>query len=169
MGSPKPLLTYRGITFLDRQIDLFQSGDETIVVLGYDADRIRAGATRPATFVVNPNPGYGQLSSLQCGLRAAPEAEVVLFTPVDCPAVQFETVNRLLRADAPFAMPRYEGRRGHPVKVGREIVKELLACETNARDVIRAHEPYYLDVADPGILEDVDDPAAYLRLCEASV
>jgi hypothetical protein len=46
-------------------------------------------------------------------------------------------------------------------------VRELLACTTMARDVIRAHEPLYIDVADPGILEDVDDRAAYLRLCEA--
>ncbi len=168
MGSPKALLTYRGQTFLDRQIELFRPCDRIVVVLGHSAERIRAGVVRPATFVVNPNPELGQLSSLQCGLHAAFDVDVVLFTPVDYPAIHPDTVTRLLAVDAPFAMPRYQGRRGHPVMVGREMVDELLACQTNARDVIRAHEPFYLDVDDAGILEDIDDPAAYARLQEAS-
>ena len=32
--------------------------------------------------------------------------------------------------------------------------------------MIRAHEPVYVEVDDPGILEDVDDPAAYARLMQ---
>ena len=46
--------------------------------------------------------------------------------------------------------------------------RKLLLCETSARDVIRAHDPVYVDVDDPGILEDVDDPASYARLQECS-
>jgi molybdenum cofactor cytidylyltransferase len=168
MGSPKALLMYRGQTFLDRQIELFRPCDRIVVVLGHDADRIRSGATQSATFVVNPNPELGQLSSLQCGLRAVADHEAVLFTPVDYPAIDPGTVSSLLALNEPFAMPRYNGRRGHPVLVGRSMVAELLACRTSARDVIRAHQPFYLDVDDAGILEDVDDPAAYARLQEAS-
>ena len=44
--------------------------------------------------------------------------------------------------------------------------KQLLVCDTSARDVIRAHDPVYVDVDDPGILEDIDDPASYARLQE---
>lgn len=168
MGSPKALLNYRGETFLDRLIALFEPCDKTVVVLGHDADRIRAGIARPATFVVNPDPERGQLSSLQCGLRAAGDAATILFTPVDYPAIDSDTVKRLLETGAIFAMPRYEGRRGHPVKIGRDLAHELLACQTSARDVIRAHEPSYVDVADPGIIDDIDDPVAYARLQETS-
>jgi molybdenum cofactor cytidylyltransferase len=168
MGSPKALLAYRGQTFLDRQIELFQPCDRTVVVLGYDAERIRAGVRNSAVFVVNPNPELGQLSSLQCGLRAVGDADAVFFTPVDYPLIDSKTVTRLIEVNAPFVMPRYQGRRGHPVLVGRDMVEDLLACQTNARDVIRAHEPLYLDVDDPGILEDIDDPTAYARLQEVS-
>ena len=168
MGSPKALLAYRGQTFLDRQIELFQPCDRTVVVLGYDAERIRAGVRNSAVFVVNPNPELGQLSSLQCGLRAVGDADAVFFTPVDYPLIDPKTVTRLIEVNAPFVMPRYQGRRGHPVLVGRDMVEDLLACQTNARDVIRAHEPLYLDVDDPGILEDIDDPTAYARLQEVS-
>jgi len=41
-----------------------------------------------------------------------------------------------------------------------------LPAEAQARDVIRRHREAtaYVDVEDPGILEDADDPAAYERL-----
>jgi molybdenum cofactor cytidylyltransferase len=169
MGSPKALLRYRGEGFLDRLIRIFSVCDDTIVVLGHDADRIRSGVTRSATFVVNPRPELGQLSSLQCGLRAVAEADAIFFIPVDYPAIEQDTVHALLRLAGSFAMPRYRGRRGHPVLIGREMANELLACQSTARDVIRAHDPIYIDVDDAGILEDVDDPAAYAKLQEASV
>lgn len=167
MGSPKALLLYRGKTFADSLIATFERCDQTVVVLGYDAARIQAGIRTDATFIINPNPEQGQLSSLQCGLRAVAHADAVFFTPVDYPAIRADTVDRLLPFAGSFAMPRYDGRRGHPVLIGRAMADELLACTTSARDVMRSHDPIYVDVDDGGILEDVDDPAAYVRLQEA--
>ena len=114
MGSPKALLPLNGTTFADGLIDAFAPCDDVIVVLGHDAQRIRAGISRPARFVVNPNPELGQLSSLQCGLRAVTGADAVFFTPVDYPAISRRTVELLLARSGTFAMPRFEGRRGHP-------------------------------------------------------
>lgn len=168
MGSPKALLQYRGETFVDRLIGVFSPCDKVVVVLGHNADTIRNGMKRRATIVINPDPERGQLSSLQCGLSAVADADAVFFTPVDYPAIEASTVRALLPLAGTFAMPRYQGRRGHPVLIDRELVGELLACQTAARDIIRAHDPQYIDVNDPGILEDVDDPAAYARLMEAS-
>ena len=72
MGSPKALLPYAGETFVDRLIGVFQSVcDSVIVVLGHEADAIRSGVRRKASFVFNPDHELGQLTSLQCGLRAA--------------------------------------------------------------------------------------------------
>lgn len=164
MGSPKALLPYKGKNFINTLIDVFAQCDQTVVVLGHDADRVRSGITSPATIAVNSHPERGQLSSLQLGLAAVAQADAVLFTPVDYPAISSETVARLLPYAGEFAMPRYQGRRGHPVLINRTLVQEMLACKTSARDVIRAHTPVYVEVNDPGILEDVDDPAAYARL-----
>lgn len=170
MGSPKALLTYRGETFLDRLIGIFSNlCDQTIVVLGHNHESIQRQLRRKneAEFVVNPDPERGQLSSLQCGLRAAARAEALFFTPVDYPAFEAATVSALLSHAGTFVMPRYNGTRGHPVLIDRDLADKLLACETMARDVIRAHSPQYVEVDDPGILEDIDDPAAYARLEEA--
>lgn len=176
MCSPKALLEYRGETFLDRLIRIAAAvGDPVIVVLGAHAEQIRARVKGRAQFAVNPDPERGQLSSLQIALEALPrDAEGFFFLPVDCPAVSEPTVARLAavfaRRDpaALFVIPRYRGKRGHPVFAARPIASELRALgpEGQARDVVHRHvdRTVYVDVDDAGILTDVDDPAAYREL-----
>ncbi len=168
MGQPKALLSYQGETFLDRLSGIFERHCETVIaVLGHHAEAIRAGARRQALFTVNPVPERGMLSSLQCGLRALPAGvDSFFFTPVDYPAIHESTVARLAATDAIIAVPRYEGRRGHPVLCKAQLAAEFLATPTRASDVIHAHagETVYVDVADPGIVADIDEPADYERL-----
>lgn len=175
MGSPKALLSWEGETFLDRLIGVMGSVcRQVIVVLGYHAREIRAGVHRDATFVVNAEPERGQLSSLQCALRALPaDSEAFLFTPVDYPAIAASTVAQLEGAlakhgEALIAIPRFAGKRGHPVACRATLAEEFLALpETGkASEVIHAHreQAVYVDVSDGGILTDIDDRQAYEAL-----
>ncbi len=174
MGFPKALLPYRGETFLDTLIALFAMRCESvIVVLGAGADRIRRETARPATFVVNPDYSRGMTTSLQCGLRAVPAAaEGVLLTLVDHPAVAAATIDALLAAPRPLVrVPRLGGKRGHPIWFSRHLIPEFLALPENgaARDVVHAHtaETEFLDLDDPGVLADIDDPEAFHQLTGA--
>jgi molybdenum cofactor cytidylyltransferase len=174
MGFPKALLRYRGETFLDTLTGLLGARcAPVIVVTGAHADRIRAGAVRPATFVVNSEFQRGMTTSLQCGLRALPAgADGVLFTLVDHPAVAPATVDALLAETGTLLrVPRFECRRGHPIWIARALIPEFLAIPESgaARDVVRAHaaETAFLDLDDPGITADIDDPAAYRELTGA--
>lgn len=175
MGQPKALLVYEAETFVDRLAGLFaRCGAEVVVVLGHHAAAIRAGMRRKVTFSLNTDPDRGMLSSLQCGLMALPDGtESFFFTPVDYPAIAFDTVERLnaTLGASQLAIPRYQGRRGHPVLCRRELADEFLECRTRASDVIHAHVGHtaYVDVEDAGILTDVDDPAAYQALLAAGV
>ncbi|MBZ5578796.1 MAG: nucleotidyltransferase family protein [Acidobacteriia bacterium] len=180
MGFPKALLPYRQETFLDTLTGLFAARCKpVIVVLGAGAEQIRARAVRPATFVVNPDYGRGMTTSLQCGLRAVPEdAEGVLFTLVDHPAVLPATLEAILSAPAPkgallLRVPRYGAERGHPVWFSRVLIPEFLAIPDGgaANQVVRRHaaETEFLDLEDPGIVADIDDPEAYRKLTGAAV
>jgi molybdenum cofactor cytidylyltransferase len=176
MGTPKALLSYRNETFLDRLCGLLAARcSPVIVVLGASAEAIRASSRRPATFVVNPDYRAGQTGSLQCGLRAVPaEAEGVLFTLVDHPAVDPATIDALLAPPRPpLRVPRYQDRRGHPIWFHRAVIPEFLALPSDgaARDVVRAHasETEFLDLLDPGILADIDDPEAFGALSGAAL
>jgi len=208
MGSPKPLLQFQGETFLDRLIGLFSRRcSPVIVVLGAHRETVRAGLRRAGEAVIVENPDFarGQLSSMQCGLRVVPaEAESVLFTLVDHPAITPATIDALLDAPgAPLAIARFSprtaqdgrpappefsevppfsaarearplrsGRRGHPILIAQSLLPEFLALphESSAREVIARYESRiaYLDVDDPGVLADVDDPAAYAQLIQES-
>ena len=180
MGRPKALLEYQGETFLGRlQRVLFTNCDPVVVVVGHDAATIRPALDPRAVVVVNPDPERGMLSSLQAGLERLSQAEWVLFLPLDYPAIHSDTVARLCESPTAthnIVMPRYQGRRGHPVLITQTIIQELLALPVDgaARDVIRSHndEILYLDVNDPAILMDVDTPEDYQvlsRLCPSGV
>ena len=174
MGSPKALLPYRGQSFLDTLTALLGAVcSPVIVVLGADADHVQAVAAPRAIFVRNTEYLRGQTSSLQCGLRAVPaSASGVLFTLVDHPAVSADTLQWLLRPiDAEkVRVPRYRSRKGHPIWFSRDLITEFLELDDTgaARDVVRAHaaDTAFIDVDDPGILADIDDPEAYRRLLE---
>jgi molybdenum cofactor cytidylyltransferase len=71
-----------------------------------------------------------------------------------------------------LAIPRFEGRRGHPVCARRELIAEFLAlpAEGQAKEVVHRHvdRTRYLDTFDAGVLSDIDDPEAYRILQESA-
>lgn len=177
MGRPKALLEYNGDTFLNRQIFLMLPRVEQLaVVLGCNADAVRP--TLPALpglcAVVNENYDRGMLSSLQTGLAAlGGAADWTLFALADHPAVRGRTLDRILQAcraaaSAPLAIPRFAGKRGHPVALSRAIADELCALDPAAspQDTMRKHyrEALFLDVEDRGVVTDIDRPEDYAAL-----
>lgn len=175
MGTPKALLEFQGETFLDRLIRVLAPvSNPIVVVVGQHADRIQSGIARAGEvrWAVNPDPERGMLSSLQCGLALVPaDAAAAMFLPVDHPNMEPETIQRLaerFRRRAPVTVPTYRGEHGHPVCISRAVIDELLALpvEAKASDVIHRHVPdtIYVEVPDPAVVTDIDDPAAYAEL-----
>jgi len=78
----------------------------------------------------------------------------------------------LLSSQQPLLrIPRYQFRRGHPIWFSRTLIPEFLSLAEplTAKDVVHAHtgETQFLDLDDPGIVADIDDPAAYRALTGA--
>jgi molybdenum cofactor cytidylyltransferase len=170
MGRPKAFLPFRGGTFLSGiAATLGTRCSPVIAVFGFDAERLMSMAPPTVIPVANPNYALGMLTSLQAGLHAVPPAcDTVLFTLVDHPAITPATVNALFESSAPIAIPRCQGKRGHPVLVRRAIFEEYLAEPLSAkvRDVIDRHAAAidYIEVDDPGISDDIDNPHLYENL-----
>jgi len=170
MGRPKALLPFRGGTFLSVLAGTFANFcDPVIAIFGFDAENVRKSAPPGVLPVVNPNYRDGMLTSLQAGLRACGDSfDAVLFTLVDHPAIKQETISALLGTDAAITIPRFRGRRGHPVFISREICQGYLSepADSKVRDIIDRHAGLirYVDVDDAGICDDIDDPALYAAL-----
>jgi CTP:molybdopterin cytidylyltransferase MocA len=177
MGSPKSLLFIGSETFLERLVRVFSGVcSQVLVVLGHEAERIQKACPISVDVAVNEAYHLGQLSSLRCGLgRVNPGSGAVMYAPVDYPLISSSTVRELAARYAPgdsFVIPRYEGRRGHPVLFSAALIPEFLALppDRTARDVVHSHvaTTRYIDVPDPGILNDVDYPHEYERLVRSA-
>ena len=181
MGTDKALLLYRGRTFLEHILaTLREAGvNRVAVVLGHHAEEIRPAVKLDgAKVVINPDYRRGQTSSLQTGLRAIDPTDVgaVVLCLVDHPAVSAKVVRNLIsefkESHAPVVIPTYQGQRGHPVLIARPLFSEMLALgpDEGANTVVRKYreETRFVEVDDPGILADVDDPESYRELCSAT-
>lgn len=178
MGRPKPLLIYRGATFLDAQIALHCAfSAQVFVVLGHHSTEIAGGAARSenAVLLLNPDPDRGQLGSLQCGLRALPRhIQAVFIQPVDSPGVSPDTLLAMSTAwdDAAeqpdFVIPVNDARRGHPILMRAALSEEMLGLAAGAttRVVVHGHRArtLFVETGDHAIHRDIDTPADYDQL-----
>jgi CTP:molybdopterin cytidylyltransferase MocA len=176
MGRAKAFLPVPGGgTFLERLVRTFElAGASPVVVVRPPqwADGPAPGSGN-VEFAINPEPGRGQLSSLQCGLAAVPpDIPAVLFTPVDVPLVTVETVSALMdrrrSTRAAVVRPARAGRHGHPVLVSRAVADALLCADPSesARNVLQRFSAATVDVLveDEGAFLDIDTPDDYDRL-----
>jgi molybdenum cofactor cytidylyltransferase len=176
MGRPKALLTTGGKSFIRKVLEDLRDGgvSSAAVVIRPGQPEIAAEVSRAGfgEAVENPRPDEGQLSSLLVGLDAVdrPDVDGVLVTLVDVPMIGAESVRALLeRARAsrsPVLRAVHGGRHGHPVLFKRELFDALRHADPalGAKDVLRRVTVEDVEVAEPGVVIDIDTPADYDRL-----
>ena len=170
MGSFKPLLPFDGDTVIGRCIaNLRGAGaEEIVVVTGHRGDELTAHLrSLGVTTVHNPDYACTQMfDSLKLGLRALPpDTDVVLLTPGDVPLVAPETIRALLAEEGGFVCPTHAERRGHPVALDAQYIGALLnydgAGGLRGAVAALAIPVKEAEVADDGMLRDLDTPADY--------
>ena len=120
---------------------------------------------RPVVVVAAANRTEGMGASLRAGLEAvAADVDGVFVFLGDMPFVPvgiFAPMVRALAAGALAAAPVFDGRRGHPVLLGREMIaqRSLVVGNRGAADLI-SREPglVLIETGDDGVLFDVDTP-----------
>jgi CTP:molybdopterin cytidylyltransferase MocA len=176
-GSPKALAAAGDTSFVRRIVGALREGGAAgaVVVVREDDRALQDEVARDAPFaraVPNPDADRGQLSSLLVGLDAVDRDGVdgVIVTLVDMPLVSSRTVRTLLersrRSHAPVVRAVHDGRHGHPVVFRREAFAVLRGADPSvgAKAAVRALATEDVEVADRGVVEDVDTPGDYARL-----
>lgn len=140
-----------------------------IVVVGWRADLVRALlAHHVGVRCVTPaDSSAGMFGSVRAGL-AETRAPRVFLLPGDIPLVGSAVYGALLATDAPVAIPTFAGRKGHPVLLRRDVVREVLAApaDDTLRDIIARRGYAAVPVDDEGILWDIDTQEDYQRALE---
>jgi CTP:molybdopterin cytidylyltransferase MocA len=173
MGAFKPLLPFGSTTVIERVIaTIREAGVETIrVVVGWQADRLIPVLERSRVrWVMNERCAEGMYSSVQAGVQSLPTGVSAFFLlPGDMPLVQGATLIRLIAAwDARpggIRYPCHEGKRGHPPLIAGAYIPEILreTPSSGLRELLARHaeDARDIEVADPGILVDLDTPDDY--------
>ena len=187
LGSPHPLKDARegGVsslalpgTFLSAAIHaLSQHCEMVIVVAGNNEQALRSVVySGGASIVRNLTPEQGQFSSLQAGLREVLSRgrDSAMVTLVDRPPPKSETLNNLVnvfsgRERGVWAVvPEYQGKHGHPILIGREMMEAFLRApaSANGREIENANQEKiaYVPVADPLVTLNIDTPEDYASL-----
>ena len=175
MGTPKLLLPLQGRPLLVHVVDelLCSPVDEVLVVVGEEGGPIRdALAGRRVRFVTSAHAGGEMLGSVRCGFSAIrDECAAVLVALGDQPGVTADVVDALVHAfrttGRGIVVPTHQNRRGHPLLLAMHYRDEILAGYENVglRGLLGAHPEDVLEVevATPGVLEDIDAPEDYRR------
>jgi molybdenum cofactor cytidylyltransferase len=181
MGRPKALLPIEGQTFLERIVAALKKTQvgKIIVVLGHDAENMtREIKHLPVEVLINSDYQLGQLSSLQTAVRhlqSDEHCDGMLVHLVDHPYIDGKLVDlmiqRFYESTKLIVVPRYQGKRGHPVIFSRSLFGELLDApiEQGAKAVVNAHAKETLEIAagDEGVTIDIDTPDEYRRHVKA--
>ena len=179
LGRPKQLLELGGKPVLAHVLDHARAAslDEVILVLGHEAEHIRAAVAAHLDGVrvlVNPDHAAGQSTSMRAGIAAlASSADAAVFLLGDQPEVGTDVIRTLVDtfrvSNAPIVMPTYGGRPSNPILIIRPLFPELEAVtgDRGARDVVLAHWDEVLfapfpDRAPPDDIDTEDDYAALL-------
>lgn len=182
MGRPKLLLPFGTGTIMGSLVAALRAGGASPVLLvtAPGDEELRARALEAGCRVaVNPDPERGMLSSIREGIAAlggahalAQGGEVLLVAPADLPALRPATVAELLwrraAAEAPLAVPTYQGKRGHPLAIASALLPEIetLDLGVGLKELLERHAAAVLEVPveDPGAVRDVDTPEDYVDL-----
>lgn len=176
MGRFKPLLPIAGESVIARVIGMFEAAgiQDVRVVTGHGADELSpVAAGLGAQAIHNPDHQRGMFSSIQAGVASlAPSVDACFLLPVDIPLVRAETVAALAEAfgagGAPITYPRFNGQRGHPPLIARELFAGILAGkgEGGLRELLKNYQPMAcdVDVLDEGVMLDMDTPEDYAQL-----
>lgn len=187
MGRDKALLpwppqateTTLGDTLLSAAIRLFAPYVDIVLVVTGKNERDLAPVVyaNGGSLVVNPDPARGQFSSLQAGLQEVLSRgrDAAMITLVDRPPVRPETIQTLTTAFEQALLhwkwavvPEYQGKHGHPILAGREMIEAFLKApdSSNAREVQHANGAHiqYVPVDDPLVAVNVDTPEQYAAL-----
>jgi CTP:molybdopterin cytidylyltransferase MocA len=131
--------------------------DEVVVVTGaVPLDEVMPPGV---TLVHNPNWAQGMATSVSVGVRVAEARghDAVVIGLGDQPLVPAEAWQAVAAADAAIAVATYDGQRGNPVRLSREVWALLPdSGDEGARGLIRSRPDLVQAVPCPGEPADVD-------------
>jgi molybdenum cofactor cytidylyltransferase len=176
-GRNKLLAKVEGTPMIRRVVvaALESKVDEVIVVVGWEADKVRkALAELPCRIVLNKDYAKGQSTSVKAGLRDVGETtQAILVLPGDVAMIDFRSINILIddysRRKHLIVIASYKGKLGHPVLLDRQLFNEIGTINEATYGLKAVIDKYrrkirLIETGSPNVLRDVDTPEELRKL-----
>src|SRR3984893_9817722 len=172
MGQNKLLLSFKGKTLIAHAVDtlLESEVDEVVVVLGHEAEQVRAQLQgKQVRLVHNPDYRDGLSPSVRAGVGAvSPQVEGIMISLADQPLLEPADVNFMVKAFAlakdahkSIVVPLFHGQRGNPVILNssyREAMLEVVG-DVGCKRVIKRYPDnvFGVEMETDHVVRDVDN------------
>lgn len=155
---------------------------ELVVVLGHEAEVVHAAlaplaAEVGASLIRNMDYRDGQMSSVNCGVRALRQAvDGIVVCPADLPLIEADDIERLLEAfgrldgGRTILVPTFANRRGNPIVMSYAHREAIVAGHNlGCRQLIDRHPDIVATLAmpNPNCVTDLDTPDDYASFASA--
>jgi molybdenum cofactor cytidylyltransferase len=170
-GRNKLLIRIGKKTMIRRVVEsaLSSKADEVIIVLGWEADKVRRELRDlPCRFVVNEDYERGQSSSVKAGLaEVAAGTEAVLILPGDVAMIEPRSINTVIemyqKRNCPIVVASHGGKPGHPILLSKELFEEIEMIDEatlGLKSVVSRHESevQMVETGSESVLRDIDTP-----------
>ncbi len=174
----KLLLPVNGTPMIRHMVNVYEKATNCpiLVVTGHEHAKVEA-ALKGSMAATHFNPDYelGQATSVACGLRNAPDADMVLMGLGDQPLLTAANLNTLIsaheNADAGrISIPMHNGARGNPIVIPAHLHARLLEDPRapGCKKFTRSHPDHvqFQNLTARGFYTDIDTPEAYENLVD---
>lgn len=166
-GTNKLLLPWGDASIISACLQsMLEVCSQIIVVGGCRIDELAehlAGQSR-IRLVFNQHYHQGMFSSIRQGIGEV-ATERFFLCPGDYPLIQASTYRALACCRGPIIIPTFQGRPGHPILLSSRLIPNIAGGPySSLREYLKDKARIYMEVADPGILRDVDTREDYVSL-----
>jgi len=175
MQKEKALLPFsKQRSFLCQLLDTYlnlQNAEIFVVVNESNEDIIKNSCLEfkdKISFLVNPNPEKGRLSSILLGLKHLKMDRGVFIQNIDNPFTSVSLLQEMTKnyqSDS-FLVPQYKGKNGHPLLLGSRLVDEMKKGADAISDLKRflnTKEKRCLITDEKAILANINSPEEYKK------
>ncbi len=169
MGTWKLLLPLQGKTLIECSVEgALGACGRVILVTGHNAGELETlfGGRQDVLLVHNPDYKRGMFSSVQAGAAHVETARFFLALG-DMPFVGKKLyAGLLLHKNVPAVIPKYRGKKGHPVLLDRSVRNTILSLgpEKTMRDALAQTATLAVPVDNRYVLLDIDEQEDYENL-----
>lgn len=170
MNSPKALLSFKGITLIEALCMTYISAGiiKPIIVFNHHLFQYNLEETIQSIFskvkiIKNLFPDKGRTFSIQLGLSELGTNSVCFIQNIDNPEISVELIKKMLKAieDDGFVVPVKNGRGGHPILLGKNVVNHLKNKRLDnwiLRDELKLFKKIEIDAGQTNVLLNLNTP-----------